>query len=236
MLEVQNLKVRYGSLQALHGISFSVPDKKIVSLIGANGAGKSTTLMAISGMVEKEAGNVRYRNLDITDEKPHVIAEKGIAHVPEGRRIFPKLSVEDNLIIGTVSDKKITKELQNERLEQMYETFPRLKERRRQNGGTLSGGEQQMLAIARGLMADPQLVMLDEPSLGLAPIIVEEIFRIILRLKKAGKSILLIEQNAVAALQISDYAYVLELGTISIDGAGVALLNNDAVKKAYLGI
>ena len=236
MLEVQDLKVRYGSLQALHGISFSVPDKKIVSLIGANGAGKSTTLMAISGMVEKEAGNVRYRNLDITDEKPHAIAERGIAHVPEGRRIFPKLSVEDNLIIGTVSDKKITKELQNERLEQMYEIFPRLKERRRQNGGTLSGGEQQMLAIARGLMADPQLVMLDEPSLGLAPIIVEEIFRIILRLKKAGKSVLLIEQNAVAALQISDYAYVLELGTISIDGAGVALLNNDAVKKAYLGI
>lgn len=236
MLQVNNLKVKYGHFQALHGITFSVPDNQIVSLIGANGAGKSTTLMSISGMVDKEEGSILYNGKNTSMEKPHIIAGLGMAHVPEGRRIFPKLTVEDNLIVGTISDKKITKAIQNDRLEEMYALFPRLRERRRQNGGTLSGGEQQMLAIARGLMANPELVMLDEPSLGLAPIIVEEIFQIILRLKKEGKSILLIEQNAVAALQVADYAYVLELGNITVQGSGQELLNNEAVKKAYLGI
>lgn len=236
MLEIKNLKVSYGPFQALHGISLKVPKNRIVSLIGANGAGKSTTLMAISGMVRREAGIISYNGTDISDLSPHNITRLGIAHIPEGRRIFPKLSVEDNLIIGTVADKKITKDIQEKRMEEMYCLFPRLRERCRQNGGTLSGGEQQMLAIARGLMADPELIMLDEPSLGLAPIIVEEIFRIILRLKKQGKSILLIEQNATAALQIADYAYVLELGSINLEGTGKELLDNDEVKKAYLGI
>ena len=236
MLEVRDLKVSYGPFQALHGISFQVPDHRIVSLIGANGAGKTTTLMAVSGMADKQEGSVVYGGKDISDYKPHHITKLGIAHVPEGRRIFPKLTVEENLKIGTVADARITKAQQAERMEKMYTLFPRLKERYKQNGGTLSGGEQQMLAIARGLMADPDLIMLDEPSLGLAPIIVEEIFRIILRLKKQGKSILLIEQNATAALQISDYAYVLELGTISLEGKGKELLTNEAVKKAYLGI
>lgn len=236
MLEIKNLKVSYGPFQALHGINFKVPKNQIISLIGANGAGKSTTLMTISGMVHKESGAVFYNGTDISDLPPHNITRLGIAHIPEGRRIFPKLSVEDNLIIGTVSDKKITKDIQQKRIDEMYDLFPRLKERYRQNGGTLSGGEQQMLAIARGLMADPELIMLDEPSLGLAPIIVEEIFKIILRLKKQGKSILLIEQNATAALQIADYAYVLELGSISLEGTGKELLDNDNVKKAYLGI
>lgn len=236
MLEIKNLKVSYGPFQALHGISFKVPKNQIISLIGANGAGKSTTLMTISGMVHKEFGAVFYNGTNISDLPPYNITRLGIAHIPEGRRIFPKLSVEDNLIIGTVSDKKITKDIQQKRIDEMYDLFPRLKERYRQNGGTLSGGEQQMLAIARGLMADPELIMLDEPSLGLAPIIVEEIFKIILRLKKQGKSILLIEQNATAALQITDYAYVLELGSISLEGTGKELLDNDDVKKAYLGI
>lgn len=236
MLDVKNLKVSYGQFQALHGISFHVDDNKIVSLIGANGAGKSTTLMAISGMVAKENGSVILDGTDITATKAHLITRMGVAHVPEGRHIFPKLSVEDNLVMGSVANAKLPDAVCKQRMEEMYSLFPRLKERRKQNGGTLSGGEQQMLAIARAMMSDPKLVMLDEPSMGLAPILVEEIFSLILRIKQAGKTILLIEQNAVVALQVSDYAYVLELGSISIEGTGQALLNNDAVKRAYLGI
>lgn len=236
MLKVERMEVSYGQFKALHGISFSVEKNKIVSLIGANGAGKSTTLMAISGLVSKEAGEVYLDGKAITDMKPHLISRNGVAHVPEGRHIFPKLSVEDNLLTGLMATVGSTKKIEQERLEEMYTLFPRLKERRRQNGGTLSGGEQQMLAIGRAMMSDPQLVMLDEPSMGLAPILVEEIFELILRIKRLGKTVLLIEQNAIMALQIADYAYVLELGNITLEGTGKALLVNDDVKRAYLGI
>jgi len=236
MLDVQNLKVRYGHFQALHGISLHVGRQQIVSLIGANGAGKSTTLMAISGMVAKESGTVRFEGGDITTMKPHLITRLSLAHIPEGRHIFPKLTVEENLVTGTLADRKITSATQKKRIEEVFALFPRLEERCKQLGGTLSGGEQQMLAIARGIMSDPKLVMLDEPSLGLAPILIEDIFRLILRLRDSGRTVLLIEQNAVAALQIADYAYVLELGSIKLEGAGKELLDNDDVKKAYLGI
>ncbi len=236
MLEVKNLTVKYGQLTALQGISFLVEDQKIVSLIGANGAGKTTTLMAISGLVPKESGSVIYDGEDITGEKPHIIARRRLSHIPEGRLIFPKLTVEENLITGQLAKKNMTEAEVKARLEEMYTLFPRLKERRKQAGGSLSGGEQQMLAIARGVMSDPKVIMLDEPSLGIAPLVVEEIFKMIVNLKKAGKTILLIEQNAVMALKISDYAYVLELGKISIEGTGRELLANEAVKKAYLGI
>lgn len=236
MLEVKNLTVKYGQLTALQGISFLVEDQKIVSLIGANGAGKTTTLMAISGLVPKESGSVIYDSEDITGEKPHIIARRRLSHIPEGRLIFPKLTVEENLITGQLAKKNMTEAEVKARLEEMYTLFPRLKERRKQAGGSLSGGEQQMLAIARGVMSDPKVIMLDEPSLGIAPLVVEEIFKMIVNLKKAGKTILLIEQNAVMALKISDYAYVLELGKISIEGTGRELLANEAVKKAYLGI
>ena len=236
MLEVKNLTVKYGQLTALQGISFLVEDQKIVSLIGANGAGKTTTLMAISGLVPKESGSVIYDGEDITGEKPHIIARRRLSHIPEGRLIFPKLTVEENLITGQLAKKNMTEAEVKARLEEMYTLFPRLKERRKQAGGSLSGGEQQMLAIARGVMSDPKVIMLDEPSLGIAPLVVEEIFKMIVNLKKAGKTILQIEQNAVMALKISDYAYVLELGKISIEGTGRELLANEAVKKAYLGI
>ena len=236
MLEVKNLTVKYGQLTALQGISFLVEDQKIVSLIGANGAGKTTTLMAISGLVPKESGSVIYDGEDITGEKPHIIARKQLSHIPEGRLIFPKLTVEENLITGQLAKKNMTEAEVKTRLDEMYTLFPRLKERRKQAGGSLSGGEQQMLAIARGVMSDPKVIMLDEPSLGIAPLVVEEIFKMIVNLKKAGKTILLIEQNAVMALKISDYAYVLELGKISVEGTGRELLANEAVKKAYLGI
>jgi branched-chain amino acid transport system ATP-binding protein len=236
MLDVKGLKVNYGKFQALHGIDFHVKENRIVSLIGANGAGKTSTLMAISGMIEKEAGAVSFCGEDITSTKAHKISRMGIAHVPEGRRVFPILSVENNLITGTIADEKITKIQQKERLDEMYDFFPRLYERKKQNAGTLSGGEQQMLAIARGMMSNPKLVMLDDPSLGLAPILVEEIFGLILRIRDLGKSVLLIEQNSVVSLQISDYAYVLELGQITLEGTGKELLVNEDVKRAYLGI
>ena len=236
MLKVKNLKVNYGHISALNGISFEVPDNSIVSLIGANGAGKTTTLMAISGLVDAAEGQILLDDMDITECRPNSIVQMGVCHVPEGRHVFPELSVYENLVAGAIPCKKLPRaELQN-RIEQQFELFPRLKERSSQMAGTMSGGEQQMLAISRGLMSNPKLLMLDEPSLGLAPIIVEEIFNMIEKVRKAGTTVLLIEQNASIALQISDYAYAIELGRISLSGTGQELLNSEDVKRVYLGM
>ena len=236
MLKVKNLKVNYGHISALNGISFEVPDDSIVSLIGANGAGKTTTLMANSGLVDAAEGQILLDDMDITDCRPNSIVQMGVCHVPEGRHVFPELSVYENLVAGAIPCKKLPRaELQN-RIEQQFELFPRLKERSSQMAGTMSGGEQQMLAISRGLMSNPKLLMLDEPSLGLAPIIVEEIFNMIEKVRKAGTTVLLIEQNASIALQISDYAYAIELGRISLSGTGQELLNSEDVKRVYLGM
>lgn len=236
MLKVKNLKVNYGHISALNGISFEVPDNSIVSLIGANGAGKTTTLMAISGLVDAAEGQILLDDMDITDCRPNSIVQMGVCHVPEGRHVFPELSVYENLVAGAIPCKKLPRaELQN-RIEQQFELFPRLKERSSQMAGTMSGGEQQMLAISRGLMSNPKLLMLDEPSLGLAPIIVEEIFNMIEKVRKSGTTVLLIEQNASIALQISDYAYAIELGRISLSGTGQELLNSEDVKRVYLGM
>ena len=236
MLKGKNLKVTYGHISALNGISFEVPDNSIVSLIGANGAGKTTTLMAISGLVDAAEGQILLDDMDITDCRPNSIVQMGVCHVPEGRHVFPELSVYENLVAGAIPCKKLPRaELQN-RIEQQFELFPRLKERSSQMAGTMSGGEQQMLAISRGLMSNPKLLMLDEPSLGLAPIIVEEIFNMIEKVRKAGTTVLLIEQNASIALQISDYAYAIELGRISLSGTGQELLNSEDVKRVYLGM
>ena len=236
MLKVKNLKVNYGHISALNGISFEVPDNSIVSLIGANGAGKTTTLMAISGLVDAAEGQILLDDMDITDCRPNSIVQMGVCHVPEGRHVFPELSVYENLVAGAIPCKKLPRaELQN-RIEQQFELFPRLKERSSQMAGTMSGGEQQMLAISRELMSNPKLLMLDEPSLGLAPIIVEEIFNMIEKVRKAGTTVLLIEQNASIALQISDYAYAIELGRISLSGTGQELLNSEDVKRVYLGM
>ena len=236
MLKVKNLKVNYGHISALNGISFEVPDNSIVSLIGANGAGKTTTLMAISGLVDAAEGQILLDDMDITDCRPNSIVQMGVCHVPERRHVFPELSVYENLVAGAIPCKKLPRaELQN-RIEQQFELFPRLKERSSQMAGTMSGGEQQMLAISRGLMSNPKLLMLDEPSLGLAPIIVEEIFNMIEKVRKAGTTVLLIEQNASIALQISDYAYAIELGRISLSGTGQELLNSEDVKRVYLGM
>ena len=236
MLKVKNLKVNYGHISALNGISFEVPDNSIVSLIGANGAGKTTTLMAISGLVDAAEGQILLDDMDITGCRPNSIVQMGVCHVPEGRHVFPELSVYENLVAGAIPCKKLPRaELQN-RIEQQFELFPRLKERSSQMAGTMSGGEQQMLAISRGLMSNPKLLMLDEPSLGLAPIIVEEIFNMIEKVRKAGTTVLLIEQNASIALQISDYAYAIELGRISLSGTGQELLNSEDVKRVYLGM
>ena len=236
MLKVKNLKVNYGHISALNGISFEVPDNSIVSLIGANGAGKTTTLMAISGLVDAAEGQILLDDMDITDCRPNSIVQMGVCHVPEGRHVFPELSVYENLVAGAIPCKKLPRaELQN-RIEQQFELFPRLKERSSQMAGTMSGGEQQMLAISRGLMSNPKLLMLDEPSLGLAPIIVEEIFNMIEKVRKAGTTVLLIEQNASIALQISDYAYAIELGRLSLSGTGQELLNSEDVKRVYLGM
>ena len=207
-----------------------------MSLIGANGAGKTTTLMAVSGLAAKSGGSVSFAGEDITRERASRIVQRGICHVPEGRHIFPRMTVEENLGAGSFGDRAISRVKVREKVEEMYDLFPRLKERKSQLGGTLSGGEQQMLAIARGLMFDPRLVMFDEPSMGLAPIVVEEIFGLILKIKEMGKTILLIEQNASMALQIADWGYVLETGEITLQGAGRDLLADENVKKAYLGI
>ena len=235
MLKVENLSVSYGYITALSGLSFEVGEGEIVTLIGSNGAGKSTSLMAISNLVAKESGRVTFDNVDITALPPHKIVGMGMSHVPEGRHIFPSLTVYENLIAGSLGNPALTKAEVARQVERMYDLFPRLKDRRNQGGGTLSGGEQQMLAIARGLMLDPKILMLDEPSLGLAPILVEEIFELIDRIHKSGKTILLIEQNAAMALSIADRGYVLESGRVALTGTGRELLRNEQVMKVYLG-
>lgn len=233
MLKIDNLHVHYGGIHALRGINLNVEKGKTTSLIGANGAGKSTTLRCIMGLVKKSEGKVIYNGEDITTNKTRDIVKKGLILTPEGRRIFPNLTVKENIILGafTRNDKN---EIEQD-IKKVYELFPRLKEREWQIAGTLSGGEQQMLAVGRSLMSKPKLLMMDEPSLGLAPLIVKNIFEIIKEINRNGVTVLLIEQNAKAALEISDYAYVLETGNIALEGKGKDLLNNDEVQKAYLG-
>lgn len=235
MLKVENLVVNYGYINALRDVSFEVKKGEIITLIGSNGAGKTTTLTSISNIKKKESGKVLFKDVDITNLAPHKIVKMGMCHVPEGRRIFPALSVKENLISGTFGNPSLKKDRINELLEEVYTLFPRLKERMNQDGGTLSGGEQQMLAIARGMMMDPDIIMLDEPSLGLAPIIVEEIFELIMKIRDNGKTILLIEQNASMALSIADRGYVMENGKITMTGKGQELLVNPDVQAAYLG-
>ncbi|MEN3183709.1 MAG: ABC transporter ATP-binding protein [Atribacterota bacterium] len=233
VLHVEDLHVFYGGIHALKGITLSVPQGAIVALIGANGAGKSTTLRTISGLVRAKRGKIFFGGEDITEDPPHRIVEKGIAMVPEGRRIFPNLTVMENLLLGAYT-RRDHHGLRRD-LDWVFALFPRLKERTWQKGGTLSGGEQQMLAVARALMSRPRLLMMDEPSLGLAPLLVREIFEIIQELCKSGVTILLIEQNAKAALEIAHYAYVLETGRIVLEGEGKKLLEDERVRKAYLG-
>ena len=234
LLNIENLKVFYGSINAIKGVSLQINEGDIVSLIGANGAGKTTLLNTITGVVEAESGSINYNDSDIFNERSDEILKMGVAHIPEGRKIFSELTVEENLMAGAYSlkDKIKVKEL----LERSYSLFPILADRRKQEGATLSGGEQQMLAIARGLMSDPDLVLLDEPSLGLAPIIIEGIFDLIIDIKKLGKTIFLVEQNASMALEIADYGYVLEIGRIVLEDTAENLRNNDEVRKAYLGV
>ncbi|HWP21450.1 MAG TPA: ABC transporter ATP-binding protein [Candidatus Cryosericum sp.] len=232
MLNVQNINVYYGNIHAIKDVSFSVETGEIVSLIGANGAGKSTILKTVSGLLRTKTGDVTFEGKSIKSVAPHKIVSRGIAHVPEGRRVFLQMSVEENLEMGAFTAQRSTIEGS---LENVYARFPRLKERRRQVAGTLSGGEQQMLAMGRGLMSRPKLMMLDEPSMGLAPILVEQIFEIIQELNKAGTTILLVEQNAQMALSIATRGYVLETGKIVLAASADELLVNDNVRKAYLG-
>ena len=232
ILKVDNIKVYYGAIHAIKGVSFHVDRGEVVTLIGANGAGKSTTLQTISGLLRSRTGSVEFLGENISRLPPHKIVERGLAQVPEGRRIFLQMTVQENLEMGayTRSGSGV-----DEDLEKVFAQFPRLKERRRQVAGTLSGGEQQMLAIGRALMSSPKLLMLDEPSMGLAPILVEQIFDIIRRLHENGTTILLVEQNAQMALSVADRAYVMETGSISLSGTGKELAESDQVKKAYLG-
>ena len=235
ILKVSDLSVNYGYVAAVRNVHLQVCKNEIVTLIGSNGAGKTTTLMAISNLVEKSSGQILFDNEDIGKLSPDHVVRKGIAHVPEGRKIFPRLSVYENLLVGSLGNPRLKKSEIEEQIEYIFSLFPRLKERRKQAGGSLSGGEQQMLAIGRGLMMKPELIMLDEPSMGLAPIIVEDIFELILKIRDTGKTILLIEQNASMALSIADRAYVLETGKITMEGKGRDLLNDENVKKVYLG-
>ncbi len=233
LLEVQDLNVYYGVIQALKNVSFDVEQGDIIALIGANGAGKTTTLHTISGLIRAKTGKIVLDGTDITHIPAYKLVSMGMAQVPEGRRVFSQLTVYQNLSMGAFT-RKDKAEIE-ETLERVYERFPRLKERRNQTAGTLSGGEQQMLAMGRALMSHPQLLMLDEPSMGLAPILVDEIFDIIETLNKVGTTILLVEQNAQMALSIADRGYVLEVGNIVLTGTGKQLLNDPAVKSAYLG-
>ncbi len=232
MLKVDNINVFYGAIHAIKGISLEVNEGEIVTLIGANGAGKSTVLKTISGLLRTKTGGINFLGKDITSTLPHKIVERGLAHVPEGRRIFLQMTVQENLEMGAYT--RPSGDIEAE-LEKVYVLFPRLLERRRQVAGTLSGGEQQMLAIGRALMSKPKLLMLDEPSMGLAPILVEQIFTIVQEMNKAGTTVLLVEQNAQMALSIADRAYVLETGSISISGTGRELAESDEIRKAYLG-
>ena len=233
LLQVKDLEVYYGVIQALKGISFHVNEGEIVSLIGANGAGKTTTLHTVTGLLHPKRGSISYAGQDLSKVAPHKIVSMGLAHVPEGRRVFQNLSVYDNLLLGayTQSDKaKIALQM-----ESVFEQFPRLKERRRQLAGTLSGGEQQMLAMGRALLSDPKMIVMDEPSMGLSPLLVSEIFEIIQSFRKAGKTVLLVEQNAKKAMMVSDRVYVLETGSVTTEGNAAELVNDERIKKAYLG-
>lgn len=232
ILTVDNINVYYGAIHAIRGISFDVSEGEIVTLIGANGAGKSTTLQTVSGLLRSKTGSVTFMDENISKIPPHKIVERGLAQVPEGRRVFLQMSVQENLEMGAFTQAASTIP---GNLEMVFDQFPRLKERRKQTAGTLSGGEQQMLAMGRALMSNPKLLMLDEPSMGLAPILVEQIFEIIQSLNKNGTTILLVEQNAQMALSIADRAYVLETGNITLSGTGEELAKSEKVKKAYLG-
>ena len=232
MLHVENLCVNYGAIKAVRNVSFHVEKGEIVSIIGNNGAGKSSTLRALTGIVKPASGSIRLFDQEIAQTKAHKICNMGMAMCPEGRGIYTRMTVEENLEMGAYTRPNSTIE---GNLEHVYELFPRLKERRKQVGGTLSGGEQQMLAMGRAMMSEPKLLMLDEPSMGLAPILVEQIFDIIRELHKAGATILLVEQNAQMALQVANRAYVLETGKITLAGSGKELLESDSIKKAYLG-
>lgn len=232
ILEVNNLEAYYGGIQALKGINLTVDEGEIVTLIGSNGAGKSSTLKAISGLVKVKSGNVLFEDKDITNKPAHETTLLGVAHVPEGRKIFSGLTVKENLLMGAFSVKK--KSIIQERMEIVFDHFPKLKERYEQKGGTMSGGEQQMLAIGRALMMNPKLLMLDEPSMGLAPIIVEQIFEIIKQLNGEGITVLLVEQNAYQALNIAHRGYVIQNGSIVLSGKGSELIANEEIKEAYL--
>ncbi len=233
LLQLKDFKVRYGNIEAVKGIDLNVEEGQIVAILGANGAGKTSTLRAISGVAKVDAGNVIFNDEDITNLNPVKITNKGVIQSPEGRQIFFDLTVEENLITGafTLKNRKEIKE----KLKYVYNKFPRLEERRSQLAGTLSGGEQQMLAISRALMCNPKLIILDEPSLGLAPLIVKDIMNIIVEIKNMGITVLIVEQNALQTLKIADYAYVLELGNISMEGKGSELINNKKLIDAYLG-
>jgi len=231
ILKVDDIHVYYGAIHAVKGVSFEVKEGEIVALIGANGAGKSTILKTVSGLMHPRSGKIEFMGQDITHTDAFKLVRHGLAHVPEGRRIFLQMSVQENLEMGAYTKKEVSKK----DLDMVFDLFPRLKERRKQIAGTLSGGEQQMLAMSRALMSHPKLMMLDEPSMGLAPILVDQIFSIIKELHKAGTTILLVEQNASKALAVADRAYVLETGGITLSGTGAELSSSDDVKKAYLG-
>ncbi|HYA03431.1 MAG TPA: ABC transporter ATP-binding protein [Syntrophobacteria bacterium] len=234
MLKVENIDVSYGDLQVLWDVSFEVNKGEIVALVGANGAGKSTTIKTISGLLRPSSGTIRFLDQRLDQIPAHKVIEHGIAQVPEGRRLFPEMSVRENLIMGSLSSQAKVK--REETMEWIFGLFPRLREREKQLAGTLSGGEQQMCAVGRGLMALPRLILFDEPSLGLAPILVADIFKIIERIKQEGVTVLIVEQNTKHSLEICDRGYVLENGRIVLTGTGQELLTNDHVKQAYLGI
>lgn len=233
MLEIENLEVYYGAINAIKGISFNVEQGEIIALIGANGAGKTTILHTVTGLVAAKHGSIRFNGKELTKTPAHKIVAMGMAHVPEGRRVFAQLSVYENLMLGAYTRKDKTEI--TETIERVYERFPRLKERRSQSAGTLSGGEQQMLAMGRALMSKPSIILMDEPSMGLSPLYVSEIFDIIQEINKSGTTVLLVEQNAKKALSIANRAYVLETGNIALSGDAHELMDNEQVKKAYLG-
>jgi len=233
MFEIKNIHTRYGNVHALKGVSLRVDSGEIIALIGSNGAGKSTLLNTISGLLQSTEGSITFNEVRIDKLKPHLVVKHGICQVPEGRRVFGKLTIEENLIIGAYAKKD--KVFEKAKMEEIYSIFPILSERRKQKAGTLSGGEQQMLAIGRALMSEPKFLLMDEPSLGLAPVIVEQIFTIILQIQKKGIPILLVEQNAYAALEVASRAYVLETGEITLSGDAKDLITNEHIRKAYLG-
>jgi branched-chain amino acid transport system ATP-binding protein len=233
MLAIEKLQVAYGKVQALWDVTLEVPDGEIVALVGANGAGKTTLLKAVSGLLRRQAGSITYDGKHIEEASPPEIVKHGVVHVPEGRKLFPEMTVIENLLMGAYT---LSQSQRPQRLERVFSVFPVLKERQKQISGTLSGGEQQMVAIGRGMMAGPTLLMLDEPSLGLAPILVEEVFRVITEINRLGVTVLLVEQNTQHALTLAHRGFVMELGRIALSGSGSDLLSNSNVRKAYLGL